>query len=84
LVFPGRRTVIFVHGCFWHSHEGCKNFRIPRTRTDWWTAKLARNKDRDKAVCAELEADGWRVLVVWECEVKSGDRIEALAEQMKR
>jgi DNA mismatch endonuclease (patch repair protein) len=83
LVFPGRRTVVFIHGCFWHSHEGCSNFRIPKTRTEWWTAKLVRNKTRDAEVRAELEAAGWRVMVIWECEVAEGDRLAALTEELK-
>lgn len=83
LVFPGRRTVIFVHGCFWHSHEGCSNFRIPKTRTEWWAAKLARNKTRDAEVRAELESAGWRVVVIWECEVTDNDRLATLVTQLK-
>lgn len=69
LVFSGRCTVVFVHGCFWHCHEGCKNFRLPKTRTTWWAAKLARNVARDAEVREKLEAAGWHVLVIWECEV---------------
>lgn len=83
LVFPGRRTVIFVHGCFWHCHEGCSNFRIPKTRTDWWAVKLARNKARDTEVRAKLEAAGWRVMVIWECEVADEDRLAAMASELK-
>ena len=71
LVFPGRNTVIFVHGCFWHCHEGCKNFRLPKTRADWWAEKLARNKARDEDVQRQLEAAGWKVIVIWECEVEN-------------
>ncbi|WP_316852152.1 very short patch repair endonuclease [Ralstonia thomasii] len=84
LVFPGRRTVVFVHGCFWHCHDGCSNFRIPKTRTDWWTAKLTRNKARDAKVRAELESAGWRVFVIWECEVADWKRLDELANKIKR
>ncbi|MFA7429561.1 MAG: very short patch repair endonuclease [Rhodospirillaceae bacterium] len=84
LVFAGRRTVVFVHGCFWHCHEGCVKFRIPKTRTDWWTAKLARNRARDTQVRAALEAAGWRVLVIWECEVADVKRLAVVAEALKR
>lgn len=83
LVFPGRRTVVFVHGCFWHCHEGCSNFRIPKTRTDWWTVKLARNKARDIEVRAKLEAAGWRVIVIWECELANQDRLVVVASELK-
>lgn len=82
LVFPGRRAVVFVHGCFWHCHEGCGNFRIPRTRPEWWTAKLARNKKRDEEVRAKLEAAGWRVMVIWECEVTDDGRLAAVASEL--
>jgi len=83
LVFPGRRTVIFVHGCFWHCHEGCNKFRIPKTRTNWWTKKLNRNKARDAEVAAALEAEGWRVIVVWECEVDDTVSLSNLADHLK-
>lgn len=83
LVFPGRRTVVFVHGCFWHCHGGCINFRIPKTRTEWWAAKLARNMARDAEVRAKLEAGGWRVMVIWECEVADKDRLAAMVSELK-
>ncbi|WP_080411729.1 very short patch repair endonuclease [Burkholderia ubonensis] len=83
LVFPSRRTVVFVHGCFWHCHEGCSNFRIPKTRTEWWTKKLTRNKVRDLAVHAELEAAGWRVIVIWECEVGDRAQLDEIARTLK-
>lgn len=83
LVFPGRRTVVFVHGCFWHCHEGCSNFRIPKTRTEWWAAKLARNKARDADVRAQLKAMGWDVVVIWECEAYDAKRLALLAEKLK-
>jgi DNA mismatch endonuclease, patch repair protein len=69
IVLPGRKAVIFVHGCFWHGH-GCKRgSRTPKANTDYWSKKLAGNVARDARTRAELEALGWRVLVVWECEV---------------
>ena len=71
LTLPGRHIAVFVHGCFWHCHEGCGNFRIPKTRREWWTTKLARNKQRDSEVRARLDAAGWRVFVIWECEAKN-------------
>lgn len=83
LVFAGRRTVVFVHGCFWHCHEGCRNFRIPKTRSEWWAAKLARNRTRDEVVQVELSAAGWCVLVIWECEVADQDRLADLVDRLK-
>lgn len=70
LVFPGRRAVIFVHGCFWHRHDapGCWRSRLPKTRPEFWVPKLNGNVARDAGVEAELRERGWRVLVVWECE----------------
>lgn len=84
LVFPGRRTVVQVQGCFWHAHEGCDNFRLPKTRSEWWAAKLERNKERDAEARAKLAAAGWRVLVVWECETASTRRLAALIECLRR
>lgn len=84
LVFPGRRTVVFVHGCFWHCHEGCSNFRIPKTRTEWWAAKLFRNKARDAEVSVQLKAMGWDVVVIWECEVNDARQLALLIEKFKK
>jgi DNA mismatch endonuclease (patch repair protein) len=74
LVFPSRRRVIFVHGCFWHRHAdpACKLARLPKSRLDFWRPKLEANRARDIANQARLAAGGWRVLVLWECE--TGDR----------
>jgi len=74
LVLPKYNSVIFVHGCFWHAHEGCKYFKIPKTRTEWWKEKLYGNKERDEKHIQELEVMGWNVIVVWECELKSKNR----------
>jgi DNA mismatch endonuclease (patch repair protein) len=72
LVFPKYRAVIFVHGCFWHQHAepSCLDGRPPKSNLAYWGPKLARNAARDEASRAQLEAQGWRVLVVWECETK--------------
>lgn len=70
IVMPGRRLAIFVHGCFWHGHDCARGSRVPKANRDYWTAKVARNVARDARVRAELEADGWRVETVWECELK--------------
>lgn len=80
LVFPGRRAVVFVNGCYWHGHDCKRGARMPKTNVDYWTAKIGRNRERDIASAAALEADGWRVLVVWECEMKD---VDALAERLQ-
>ena len=73
LVFPVRRAVIFVHGCFWHCHQ-CHLFRWPSTRIDFWRAKILRNREKDLETRAALEAGGWRHLVIWECALKGRGR----------
>lgn len=70
IVLPKYRTVIFIHGCFWHGHNGCRFYTVPKTNTDFWTAKVARNQERDQEVWRQLEAKGWSVIIVWECELK--------------
>lgn len=80
IVMRPRRKVIFVHGCFWHRHEGCRRTTTPKTRREFWEAKFEANKARDRRVQAELVEAGWRYLVVWECEVK--DR-ETLAGKLR-
>ena len=71
IVLPKYRTVVFVHGCFWHGHKGCQTSHIPETNTDFWTAKIARNQERDQEVWRQLEAKGWAVIIVWECQLKN-------------
>lgn len=68
LVFPRWRVAIFVHGCFWHRHEGCKKATMPKSREDFWQTKFERNVERDRRVIRELEASGWRTLVIWQCQ----------------
>lgn len=82
LVFARRKKVIFVHGCFWHRHgsKDCKLARLPKSRLDFWLPKLEANQARDKRVSRELDALGWKVMVVWECELK--DRV-ALAGRIE-
>ena len=84
IVLPRYKTVIFVHGCFWHAHENCKHFRLPKTRTEWWKAKLEGNALRDKKRVDELEAQGWMVLVVWECELKNLKKIPEFQSMLSR
>lgn len=70
IVLAKYKTVIFVNGCFWHGHENCKAFRLPKTRTEWWRAKIERNICRDQLTMQKLQALGYQVIVVWECELK--------------
>jgi DNA mismatch endonuclease (patch repair protein) len=79
LVFPARRSVIFVHGCFWHRHPdpACKLARMPKSRLEFWAPKLTANRARDLANVERLTETGWRVLTVWECELADMDRVEA-------
>ena len=73
IVFPKYRSVIFVHGCFWHGHKDCKNYTVPKTNTEFWVAKVARNQVRDQEVWRKLEAKGWSVIIVWECQLKKAN-----------
>lgn len=77
IVLPGRRLAIFVHGCFWHSH-GCDKGRAPKSKLDYWGPKLEANRERDARKAAELEALGWRVLTIWQCETKDDDTLSAI------
>ena len=71
IVLPKYKTVIFVHGCFWHGHEGCKYFVVPKTRTEWWLNKIHQNIENDKKSNIALQNEGWKVLTIWECDLKS-------------
>ena len=76
LVFASRRKVIFVHGCFWHGHDCARGARKPKQNADYWTAKIARNTQRDVAAVAALEDQGWDVLILWECGLKDDAALE--------
>ena len=80
IVLPKHRTVIFIHGCFWHGHKGCKYYTIPKTNTVFWVEKVKKNQNRDEDVWRQLEAKDWSVIIVWECELKK----ERFAETVKR
>ena len=79
IVLPKYRTVIFVHGCFWHGHKDCKNASTPKTNTDFWKSKITRNQERDQEVWRELEAKGWNVIIVWECVLKNNSFRETVS-----
>ena len=87
IVLPKYRTVIFVHGCFWHGHKGCKNYTVPKTNTDFWVAKVSRNQERDQEVWRKLEAKGWSVIIVWECQLKKTvleETVNRVADEIRR
>ena len=87
LVFPRYKAVVFVHGCFWHRHAGCKVASTPKTNISFWTEKFERNVSRDQRVVRELESAGWRVFVAWECELtgkgRAGEAAAALARGVR-
>ena len=85
IVLPKFHTIIFIHGCFWHGHKGCKYYTVPKSNTDYWTTKVARNQVRDQDVWRRLEAMGWYVIVVWECQLKKAvfdDTVERVAAEI--
>jgi DNA mismatch endonuclease, patch repair protein len=83
LVFPKYRCVVFVHGCFWHRHPGCKYAYNPKSRVDFWQKKFAENVTRDARNISELRDRGWRVLVVWECSVTNTEHLIELAREIQ-
>ena len=70
IVLPKYKTAVFVNGCFWHGHDSCPHFVMPKSKTEYWSGKISRNKNNDIKAKLLLEEDGWRVLIVWECELK--------------
>lgn len=83
IVLPKHKTVIFIHGCFWHGHKGCKYYTIPKTNTDFWIEKVSRNQSRDEDVWRQLEVKGWSVVIVWECELKK-NRFEETVDRVEK
>jgi len=84
IVLPKYRTVIFVHGCFWHGHKNCRYFKIPRTRTKWWTTKIERNNTNDEKAVKALRKAGWKIITVWECMLKPTKAEKALEAVLKK
>ena len=78
IVLRKYRTCVFVNGCFWHGHDGCKYFRMPKTNTDFWEKKIKRNKERDKEEQRQLAKMGWHCITVWECQLKNPHRDQTL------
>ena len=87
IVLPKYRAAIMVNGCFWHGHKGCRYATKPKTNVEFWEAKIARNRHRDEVTNAHLEALGWHVITVWECELRGksilASRLDALAEEIR-
>ena len=80
IVMAGYKTVIFVHGCFWHHHQNCKKANLPKSNKEYWIPKINKNVNRDKMHIKELKKNGWKVLVIWECEISKGR--ERLSERI--
>lgn len=80
IVLPKYRTMVFVNGCFWHGHEGCKYYTVPKSNTEFWVSKIKRNQERDRSDCEELEKKGWNVITVWECQLEKKVREETLKD----
>ncbi|MHB8137988.1 MAG: very short patch repair endonuclease [Smithellaceae bacterium] len=84
LVFPSRHAVIFMHGCFWHRHEKCKLSRLPKSKLGFWKTKLEENIKRDVRNQRQLISLGWRILIVWECEITDTERVSAIVREFLR
>lgn len=84
LVLRKYKTVIFIHGCFWHGHEGCPLFRIPKSNVEFWVNKVRLNKDRDTKVKHHLEELGWRVIIIWECDLKVKSKREIVLNKLRQ
>ena len=84
IVLPKYKTVIFIHGCFWHGHKGCKYFVVPKTRTEWWLNKIDSNKANDTKATKALKKEGWKIINLWECDLRSAKLERTLASLLKK
>lgn len=84
IVLPKHKTVIFIHGCFWHGHEDCKYFVVPKTRTEWWRKKIDNNRQLDFKNSQNLQEIGWKVLTIFECELRKNSRERTLNELINK
>ncbi len=84
IVLPKYRTVIFVHGCFWHGHKNCRYYVVPKTRTEWWLKKINGNIANDVKALKALRKDGWKIINVWECDLKSAKSDKTLSSLLKK
>ena len=84
IILPKYKTVIFVHGCFWHGHTNCKYYVVPKTRTDWWLNKINRNIALDNKAITALKKEGWKIITVWECKLKPAMVEKTLSALLKK
>jgi len=83
IVLPKFKTVIFVNGCFWHGHENCKYFKLPGTRSEWWNEKIEKNIDNDLKKHSQLISAGYRVIIIWECEIKNKSFYTTIIDEIR-
>ena len=84
IVLPKYKTIIFIHGCFWHGHEGCRYYVVPKTRTEWWLNKINRNIENDGKAVKALKKDGWKIITLWECDLKPAAIDKTLPKLLKK
>ncbi len=84
IVLPKYKTVIFIHGCFWHGHKNCKYFVVPKTRTEWWLNKITGNQANDSKAIIALRKDGWKIITLWECNLKPLKLQKTLTSLLKK
>lgn len=84
IVLPKYKTVIFIHGCFWHGHKNCKYYVVPKTRTEWWLNKINGNIANDKKAVSALKKDGWKMIMLWECNLKPKTISRTLTSLLKK
>ena len=84
IVLPKYKTVIFIHGCFWHGHNNCKYYVVPKTRTDWGLNKIARNQANDIKAIKALKKEGWKIITLWECKLKPEKMDKTLVSLMRK
>jgi len=84
IVLPKYKTLIFIHGCFWHGHEGCRYYVVPKTRTEWWLNKINRNIENDTKAVKALKKEGWKIITLWECGLKTATIDKTLPKLLKK
>ncbi len=84
IVLPKYKTIVFIHGCFWHGHDNCKYYVVPKTRTDWWLNKINTNKANDEKALKALKKEGWKIITIWECDLKPAKIDKTLASLLKK
>jgi len=84
IVLPKYKTIILIHGCFWHGHKDCRYYIVPKTRTDWWLAKINRNIENDAKAIKALKKEGWKIITLWECKLKPAVVDKTLKSLLKK